>query len=76
VVAAFLRHLAKKVGLQGEHVVEHSVDAPALQAVLRQHTRPFQLPAQRDAERAVDPRPPVELGVLEQLEAPVEGYLP
>jgi len=37
-LAAVLRCLAEKLSLQGEDVVQHAIDAPPLQAMVRDHS--------------------------------------
>ena len=75
-VAAVLRFLPEQVRLQREDVVEHPVDAPALEAVVRNHPGVLQVATERCPERTVDPRLPTNLRLFEELQAPVERDLP
>ena len=74
-LAAVLRRLAKQLCLQGKDVIEHPIDPPAFQPVVRNHARALQMAAQGGSQRPVDPRLPSNLGLLEQLQATVEGKL-
>ena len=69
------RLLPQKLRLHVEDVIEHAVDAPALQAVLGDDAGPFEMLAQRNAEGAIDPDLPAYLRLLEKLEASIEGEL-
>lgn len=75
-VTAVLRLLPEQLGLEGKDVVEHPVDTPALEAVIGDDTGALEVAAKRGPERAVDPRLAADLGVLEQLQAPIERELP
>jgi hypothetical protein len=68
--------LPQKLGLQAEDVIEHAIDAPPLEPVVRNDPGPLEVAAQLGAERPVDTRLAAKLGILEQLETPVEGELP
>src|SRR5579864_8706063 len=75
VVPAVLWLLPEEVGLQGEDVVEHAVDAPALEAVIGDNAGLVEVTAQGGSKRAVDSRLAADLGLLQQLQAPVERQL-
>ena len=66
VVPRVLRLLPKQMRLQGENVVEHAIDPPSLQAVVRDYSRALEVLAQRIAELAVDPALPANLRLLEE----------
>ena len=74
-LAAVLRSLAEQLGLEGEDVVQDAIDAPALEAVVRDDAGALELPPECDSKRPVDTRAAANLGLLEQLEAAVEREL-
>src|SRR5689334_10723997 len=76
VVPAVLRFLPEQLGLQGEDVVQHPVDAPALEAVIGDDAGMLEVATQRGPQRAIDARLSADLGLLQQLQAPVERELP
>jgi len=76
VVTAVLGLLPKQLGLKGEDVIEHPIDAPALEPVIGDDAGVLEVAAQRSPERAVDAHLAAHLGLLEQLQAPVECELP
>jgi len=71
-----LRVLPEQLRLQSEDVIEHPIDAPALEPVVGYHPRPLEMTPQRRTEGSVDASLPADLRLLQQLEAPVERYLP
>src|ERR1044072_6643654 len=75
VVPAVLRFLAEQLRLEAEDVVQDTVDAATLEAVVGDHTRAFELTPQRGAELAVDPYLAPNMRLLLQLEAAVEREL-
>ncbi|HET9781423.1 MAG TPA: hypothetical protein VFR33_06555 [Candidatus Dormibacteraeota bacterium] len=70
-----LRLLAEEMRLQRKYVVEHPIDAPAFEAMVRDHARMVEMATKRRPERAIDASLPPDLSLLEQLQAPVEGEL-
>jgi hypothetical protein len=48
-LAAVLRSLPQELRLQGEYVVQHPIDAPALEAVIRDHAGAVEVPPQGDS---------------------------
>lgn len=74
-VAAVLGLLTEQLRLQGEDVVQHAVDAPPLQPVVGDDAGVLEVAAKRGPQRAVDARLTADLGLFEQLQAPVEGDL-
>jgi hypothetical protein len=68
--------LAQELGLKGEDVIEHSIDAPALEPVVGDHPGALQLSSKQGPQGSVDSRPPLHLRLLEHLKAPVERQLP
>lgn len=74
-LAAVLRALPEQLRLQGEDVIQHSIDAPSLQAVVGDHARPLEVAAKRGTQRPIDPRSPGHLGLFEQLQASIEREL-
>jgi hypothetical protein len=66
-LAAILRSLAEQLRLQREDVVEHPIDSPAFEPVVRDHARALEVTAQRGSKRPVDARLSSHLGLLEQL---------
>src|SRR6266516_202092 len=76
VVAAVLRVLAEQVRLQGKDVVQAAVDAPSLEPVVGDHPGVLEVPSQRSPEGTVDASLAPDLGLLQQLQAAVEGELP
>src|SRR5258708_22149431 len=75
-VPAVLRRLTEQLRLQREDVVEHAIDAPALESMVRDDAGALEILAQGRSERSVDPRLPSHLRLLEQLKAAVERKLP
>src|SRR5260370_7086893 len=73
---AVLGRLTEQLRLQREDVVEHAIDAPALQSMVRDHAGALEIFAQGRSKRSVDPRLPSHLGLFEQLKAAVERKLP
>ena len=63
-LSAVLGRLAEKLGLQSEDVVEHPIDAPALETVIRNHTRAFEIHSQGCTEGSVNPRLAADLRLL------------
>src|SRR5712691_3445396 len=72
---AVLRLLAEQLRLQSEDVVEDPVDAPPFESMVCDHPGMLEVMAQRRAERSVNARASTRLGLLEQLETPVERKL-
>jgi hypothetical protein len=64
------------LGLQSKYVVEDAIDAPSLEAMVGDHTRPLEVPAKLDPKRPVDARLSSDLRLLQQLKAPIECELP
>ncbi|HEV3406422.1 MAG TPA: hypothetical protein VG364_07460, partial [Candidatus Dormibacteraeota bacterium] len=75
-MAAVLRLLPQQLGLKGKDVIEHPIDAPALEPVIGDDAGVLEVAAERSPERAVDARLAADLGLLEQLQAPIERELP
>lgn len=75
VVARVLRFLSEELRLQGEDVVEHAVDAPSLEPVIRDHARVLQLVPERRAKVTIDPHLAADLRLLQELEAAVQRQL-
>src|ERR1700716_3088362 len=74
--AAVLWRLTEKLRLQREDVVEHAINAPALQAMLDHPSGTLEVTSQRRPKQPVDARLSFHLGLFQQLEAAVEGKLP
>jgi len=74
-LAAVLWSLPQELRLEREDVVEHPIDAPALEAVVRDHTGAVEVTPEGDSERSIDSRAAANLGFLQQLKAPVERFL-
>src|SRR5258708_11442072 len=74
-LAAVLRSLPKKLRLQGEYVVQHPIDAPPLEAVVRDHAGAVEVPSEGDSQRSIDTRTPGHLRLLQELKAPIERFL-
>lgn len=74
-LATILWRLAQQLRLEGEDVVENTIDAPAFKAVVGDHPGPLEVTAQRSPKRSVDPRSPAHLRLLEQLKAAVQREL-
>src|SRR5258708_2316973 len=74
-LAAVLRSLPKKLRLQGEYVVQHPIDAPPLEAVVRDHAGAVEVPSEGDSQRSIDTRTPGHLRLLQELKAPIERLL-
>jgi hypothetical protein len=66
-LAAILRSLAEQLRLQGEDVIEHPIDSPAFEPVVRDHACALEVTPQRGPERPVDARLSSHLGLLKQL---------
>lgn len=75
-VTAVLRLLPEQLGLKGEDVIKHPIDAPALEPVVGDDAGVLEVAAQRSPQGAVDARLAADLGLLEQLQAPIERELP
>ena len=75
-MAALFGILAEQLGLQGEYVVEDTIDPPPLQPVVRDHACVLEVSAQRAAKGPIDSSLAAYLRVFEKLEASVEGALP
>ena len=73
---AVLRFLPEQLGLQREDVVQHAIDAPALEPVISDDAGVLEVASQRGSKRAVDSRLPSDLGLLQELQATVERELP
>src|SRR5260370_33269234 len=76
VMPAVLGRLTEQLRLQREDVVEHAIDAPALQSMVRDHAGALEIFAQGRSKRSVDPRLPSHLGLFEPLKAAVDRKLP
>src|SRR5487761_1242491 len=74
-LAAILGALAEQLCLLRKDVIQDAIDAPALEPMVRDHTGPLEMIAQRAAQGAVDARPPSHLGLLQQLQTSIEGEL-
>src|SRR3989442_974160 len=72
VVPRILRLLAEELRLHSEYVIQHAVDAPALEAVLDDHASAFEVLPQRNAERTVDAALTPDLRFLEELQAAIQ----
>src|SRR6266480_6664460 len=75
VVPAVLRILPEQLRLKGEDVVEHAIDSPPLEPVVRDHPGVLELAAERGPQRSIDPGLTSDLRFLEQLQAPIEREL-
>ena len=64
-VTAVLRLLPEQLGLKGEDVIEHPIDAPAFEPVIGDDAGVLEVAAQRSPEWAVDARLTADLGLLE-----------
>src|SRR5260370_17933744 len=73
--AAVLRSLPQELCLQGEYVVQDSIDAPALEAVIRDHAGAVEVTPEGDSERSIDTGAPADLRLLQELKAPIERLL-
>src|SRR5258706_9238737 len=74
-LAAVLRSLPEELRLQGEYVVQHPIDPPALEAVIRDHPGAVEVPPEGDSERPIDAGTPADLRLLKELKAPIERLL-
>jgi hypothetical protein len=74
-LAPILWGLAEQLGLEGEDVVEHAIDTPALEPVIGNHPSAFQLAPQQSGQRPIDPGAPCHLCLLEKLQAAIESEL-
>src|SRR5260370_10893023 len=74
-LAAVLRSLPQELRLQGEYVVQDSIDAPALEAVIRDHAGAVEVTSEGDSERSIDTGAPADLRLLQELKAPIERLL-
>src|ERR1700730_6846934 len=74
-LAAILRSLAEQLRLLREDVIEHPVESPAFEAVVRDHACALEVARQRGPHPPCAARLSSYLGLLEQLQAPVEGEL-
>jgi hypothetical protein len=74
-LAAVLWSLPQELRLESEDVVEHSIDAPAFETVVRDHASAVEVPPEGDSERSVDSRAAANLRLLQQLKAPVKRFL-
>ncbi len=75
-LAAILRSLPEQLCLQRKDVVEHTIDTPAFEAMVCDHSRAFEVATEQGAERPIYARAASHLGVLQQLKAAVERKLP
>src|SRR5438552_2643535 len=75
VVSRVFGRLAEQLRLEREDVIEHAVDAAALQAMIRDHARAFEMASEQCAERAIDAGLTADLGLFQQLKAAVEREL-
>jgi len=75
VVPALLWLLAEQLRLKGEDVVEHPVDAPALEPMIGDDPGVLEVVAQRRAKRTVDARLAADLRLFQKLQAPIERKL-
>jgi hypothetical protein len=67
--------LPQELRLQGEYVVQHPIDAPALEAVVRDHAGAVEVPPQGDSEGSIDTGAPADLRLLQELKAQIERLL-
>src|SRR5260370_6608839 len=74
-LAAVLRSLPQELRLQGEYVVQHPIDTPALEAVVRDHAGAVEVPPEGDSERSIDTGSPGDLRLLQELKTPIESGL-
>ncbi len=74
-LAAVLRLLAEKLGLQPEDVVEDSVDAATFEAVVGDHSGALEMVPESSAQRPIHPRAAANLRLLEQLQTAVQSQL-
>jgi hypothetical protein len=70
-LAAVLRSLPQELRLQGEYVVQHPIDPPALEAVIGDHPGAVEVPPEGDSERSIYPGAPADLRLLQELKAPI-----
>ena len=75
-LAPILRGLAEQSCLKGEDVVEDSIDAPPLEAVVGDHAGTLEEAPKRRGQWAIDPGSSVDLRFLEELKAAIERELP
>ena len=73
---AVLGRLAEQLGLQCEDVVEHAIDSPALEPMVRDHPSALEVLSQGCPKWAVDSRLATDLSLLEQLQATIQRKLP
>src|SRR5260370_30233685 len=74
-LAAVPRSWPQELRLQGEYVVQDSIDAPALEAVIRDHASAVEVTPEGDSERSIDTGAPADLRLLQELKAPIERLL-
>ena len=72
VVPAVLWILPEQLGLKGEDVVEHPIDPPPLEPVVRDHAGVLEMAAERGPQRSIDSVLTTDLRFLEKLEASIE----
>src|SRR2546428_14095603 len=72
VVPRILRLLAEELRLHSEYVIQHAVDAPALEPVLDDHAGASELLPQRNAERTLDAALTPDLRRLQPLQAAIQ----
>src|SRR6266705_3278070 len=65
VVSRVFGRLAEQLRLEREDVIEHAIDAPALQAMIRDHARAFEMASEQCAERAIDAGLTADLGLFQ-----------
>ena len=75
-VPAVFGILAEQLGLQGEDVVQHAIDPPSLQPVVRDHAGVLEVAPQGAPERPVHASLSSDLRLFEDLQTPVERTLP
>ncbi len=75
VVPAVLWILPEQLGLKGEDVVEHPIDPPPLEPVVRDHAGVLEMAAERGPQRSIDSVLTSDLRFLEKLEASIEREL-
>lgn len=75
-LAAVLGRLPEQLGLEGEDVIEHAVDAATFEAMVGDDPGALEMAPKRASERPVDPGLPPHLRIFEHLQATIESDLP
>ena len=75
-VPAVLRVLTEQLGLQREDVIEHSIDAATLDAVVGNDAGKVEVTPEQHAQRTVNPSLSAYLCVFQELKTAVQRQLP